>query len=91
MKIIETDEQKEIKLQLYDLPGEKNQESLSKLYFRDASGCLVFFDCSRESSFKNVNKWKEQLDANARLFDGSKLPTILICSKVLFGHLQIHI
>lgn len=83
MKIINLkDEQKEIKLQLWDLSGEKNQSSLSKLYFRDAVGALVFFDCSREASLKNVDKWKKQLDQNCRLSDGSKLPTILIGNKV---------
>ena len=83
MKIIDLkDEQKEVKLQLWDISGERNQESLSKLYFRDAVGAMVFFDCSREASFKNVDKWKEQLDANVRLTDGSKLPTILIGNKV---------
>ena len=84
MKIIDLkDEQKEVKLQLWDISGEKNQDSLSKLYFRDAVGAMVFFDCSREASFKNVEKWREQLDANVRLADGSKLPTILIGNKVV--------
>lgn len=85
MKILDLkDEQKEVKLQLWDISGEKSQDSLSKLYFRDAVGAMVFFDCSREASFKNVDKWKEQLDANVRLTDGSKLPTILIGNKVAF-------
>ena len=47
-------------------------------------GSFVVYDITNKKSLDNCQKWKEKIDNNVRLIDGSKIPTVLIANKVLY-------
>ena len=55
---------------------------MSRVYYRDAKGCIIMFDLTNRNSFQNVLQWKENLDTKLQMSDGSEIPCILIANKV---------
>jgi Ras-related protein Rab-32 len=55
---------------------------MTRVYYKDAVGCLVVFDVTRASTFDAVTKWKIDLDNKIQLPDGSRLPCVLLANKV---------
>lgn len=55
---------------------------MTRVYYRDAQGCIVMFDLSKRSTFLSAMKWKKDVDAKCQLSDGSQLPAILLGNKV---------
>jgi Ras-related protein Rab-2A len=49
--------QKKMKLSLWDTAGQETYKSITKSYFRGASGALLVFDITRRSSFDSVTAW----------------------------------
>ena len=54
-------EQKKMKLSLWDTAGQETYKSITRSYFRGASGALLVFDISRRSSFDSVTHWLNDL------------------------------
>lgn len=54
-------EQKKMKLSLWDTAGQETYKSITRSYFRGASGALLVFDISRRSSFESVTQWLNDL------------------------------
>ena len=44
-------------LQIWDLGGQTNFESLRQKYFRGAEGALIVFDLTNRETFDNLNYW----------------------------------
>ena len=55
---------------------------MTRLYYRDAVGCLIVYDLSRPSTFDAVTRWKVDLDTKAELPNGNRLPCLLLANKV---------
>ena len=55
------DEQKKMKLSLWDTAGQETYKSVTRSYFRGASGALLVFDISRRSTFESVTAWLSDL------------------------------
>lgn len=55
---------------------------MTRVYYRDAQGCIVMFDLSKRSTFLSAMKWKKDVDAKCQLSDGTYLPAILLGNKV---------
>ena len=53
--------QKKMKLSLWDTAGQETYKSITRSYFRGASGALLVFDISRRSSFDHVTQWLNDL------------------------------
>jgi Ras-related protein Rab-32 len=75
---------------LQDIAGRERIESITRIYYKDAVGCIVVFDVTRGSTFEAVEKWKNDLDSKVRLPNGKHIPCILLANKVL-NELQISI
>lgn len=56
---------------------------MTRVYYRDAQGCIVMFDLSKRNTFLSAMKWKKDVDAKCQLSDGSQLPAILLGNKVI--------
>ncbi|KIW42835.1 uncharacterized protein PV06_06344 [Exophiala oligosperma] len=56
-----TPEQKKMKLSLWDTAGQETYKSITRSYFRGASGALLVFDVTRRSSFESVTAWLNDL------------------------------
>lgn len=54
-------EQKHMKLSLWDTAGQETYKSITRSYFRGASGALLVFDISRKNTFLSVTSWLSDL------------------------------
>ncbi|KAK0706865.1 P-loop containing nucleoside triphosphate hydrolase protein [Lasiosphaeria miniovina] len=53
--------QKHMKLSLWDTAGQETYKSVTRSYFRGASGALLVFDLSRKQTFQHVTDWLADL------------------------------
>ncbi|EME85277.1 uncharacterized protein MYCFIDRAFT_16537, partial [Pseudocercospora fijiensis CIRAD86] len=53
--------QKHMKLSLWDTAGQETYKSITRSYFRGASGALLVFDITRRSTFASVTSWLHDL------------------------------
>lgn len=54
-------EQKNMKLSLWDTAGQETYKSITRSYFRGASGALLVFDITRRATFESVTNWLHDL------------------------------
>lgn len=57
---------------------------MTRVYYKDAHGCVIMFDLSNKNSFINSLKWKKDVDAKCTQLDGSPIPCMLLGNKVRF-------
>lgn len=55
---------------------------MTRLYYREASACVIMFDVTNISTFSNSQKWKQDLDSKLLLPDGNPVPCLLLANKV---------
>lgn len=53
--------QKKMKLSLWDTAGQETYKSITRSYFRGASGALLVFDISRRETFEHATNWLHDL------------------------------
>jgi len=53
--------QKHMKLSLWDTAGQETYKSITRSYFRGASGALLVFDISRRNTFLSATSWLNDL------------------------------
>lgn len=63
-----------VHVQLWDTAGQERYRSLTKAFFRDGMGFLLFFDLTNENSFRSVQDWISEIRENAY----TKSPDILL-------------
>ena len=63
--------------------GQERFTWMTRVYYREAKGCIIMFDLTNRNSFLNVSRWKEDLDSKVWLPDGSKIPCLLLANKVI--------
>lgn len=56
-----SDQQKHMKLSLWDTAGQETYKSVTRSYFRGASGALLVFDITRKQTFAHVTDWLADL------------------------------
>ncbi|KAF2223242.1 secretion related GTPase [Elsinoe ampelina] len=56
-----TGPQKHMKLSLWDTAGQETYKSITRSYFRGASGALLVFDITRRATFNHVTEWLHDL------------------------------
>ena len=67
--------------QLWDIAGQERFGSMTRVYYREARGAIVVCD-NRTAAFRNVQKWKEDIDNKVGLPDGRRnLPCLLLVTK----------
>jgi Ras-related protein Rab-2A len=54
-------QQKHMKLSLWDTAGQETYKSITRSYFRGASGALLVFDITRRSTFLSATSWLNDL------------------------------
>ncbi|EEH38703.1 GTP-binding protein RAB2 [Paracoccidioides lutzii Pb01] len=53
--------QKRMKLSLWDTAGQETYKSITRSYFRGASGALLVFDITRPATFASLTQWLQDL------------------------------
>lgn len=64
-RVVEIDDQK-IKLQIWDTAGQEAFRSITRAYYRGATGALLVYDISRRSSFEHLAQWLMDARQNAQ-------------------------
>jgi len=67
-----------IKLQLWDLAGQKHFSFVRPPFYRGSSATIYTFDLTRRSSFQNILNWKSEVE---KVIGDSK-PSILVGNKI---------
>uniref|UniRef100_A0A0A9WN32 Ras-related protein Rab n=1 Tax=Lygus hesperus TaxID=30085 RepID=A0A0A9WN32_LYGHE len=81
LKVLHWYDSQVIKLQLWDIAGQERFTWMTRVYYKDAHGCVIMFDLSNKNSFENTLKWKKDLDSKCSLADGSPVPCMLLANK----------
>lgn len=74
--------QKHMKLSLWDTAGQETYKSITRSYFRGASGALLVFDITRRNTFNSVTAWLQDL----RLIAEEGIVVILVGNKSDLAH-----
>jgi len=69
--------QKHLKLSIWDSAGQETYRSITRSYFRGASGALLVFDISRRQTFESVTSWLQDL----RLIADEGIVVVLVGNK----------
>jgi len=56
---------KTVKLQIWDTAGQERFRAITRGYYRGAVGALIVFDITKQVSFRNVEKWLQELKQHA--------------------------
>ena len=57
--------EREVLAQIWDTAGQERYRSITKAYYKEAVGALIIYDITKQSSFKNVEKWLKELNDHA--------------------------
>ncbi|XP_069401333.1 ras-related protein Rab-7L1 isoform X1 [Ovis canadensis] len=63
------------------IDGQERFTSMTRLYYRDASACVIMFDVTNATTFSNSQKWKQDLDSKLTLPNGEPVPCLLLANK----------
>ena len=70
------------KINIWDLAGMDQNIYITKIFSKDAHGCVVLTDITDEKSLESSIKWKESIDEATKFLDGGLIPSILIRNKI---------
>uniref|UniRef100_A0A1B6CQM7 Ras-related protein Rab n=1 Tax=Clastoptera arizonana TaxID=38151 RepID=A0A1B6CQM7_9HEMI len=89
LKILKWSDTQTVKLQLWDIAGQERFTWMTRVYYKDAYGCVIMFDLTNKNSFVNTLKWKRDVDTKCKLPDGSPIPCMLLANKCDLNNRQI--
>ena len=81
LKVINWDSHTVVRVQLWDIAGQESFANMTRVYYREAVGAIIVFDCTKTESFNSVLKWKDDLDNKLKLPNGKSVPAILLANK----------
>jgi Ras-related protein Rab-1A len=58
-------EDKSVKLQIWDTPGQERFRTITKSYSRGSNGIVVVYNMTDRESFDQVQHWMSEIDAHA--------------------------
>uniref|UniRef100_A0A8D1LSX6 Ras-related protein Rab n=1 Tax=Sus scrofa TaxID=9823 RepID=A0A8D1LSX6_PIG len=82
LKVLQWSDSEVVRLQLWDIAGQERFTSMTRLYYRDASACVIMFDVTNATTFSNSQRWKQDLDSKLTLPNGGPVPCLLLANKV---------
>ncbi|EPY27943.1 Rab family, other [Strigomonas culicis] len=75
-KILDLGDQR-IKMQIWDTAGQERYKSVTKSYYRGATGCIIVYDLTNRASYENVARWL----ADVRELAGEQVVIMLVGNK----------
>ena len=69
------------RIQLWDLAGQDKNAMVTKIFAKDAHGCVVMSDATNLTTREDTLRWKSSVDEVATFLDGGKLPCLLVENK----------
>ncbi len=55
-----------VNLHIWDTPGQKEYNSLSRSYFKKSNCVFLFYDITDEKTFANLKNWIKELKENIK-------------------------
>ena len=72
-------------MQIWDTAGQERYRNVAPIYFRDAHGVLVVYDCTNRKSFEDVDYWMKEIIMKAE----KKIAIVILGNKTdLVGEIQ---
>nr|CAI39320.1 rab_C09 [Paramecium tetraurelia] len=72
-----------IKAQLWDTAGQERYRAIISSYYKGASGALIVFDITKQSTFDNVDRWMKVQESTS-----NEISIILVGNKSDLRHLR---
>ncbi|MHA1376926.1 MAG: GTP-binding protein [Candidatus Helarchaeota archaeon] len=69
-----------VKMNIWDTGGQEAYGSLRKMYYKEASGCLVVYDVTNPASFEHIPNWLKELFDNL-----GEIPVLMVGNKIDLG------
>jgi len=83
LKVINWDQNTEIRLQLWDIAGQERFGNMTRVYYKEAVGVFVVFDVTRIATFEAAAKWKADIDSKVRVgVEEKPIPVVLLANKI---------
>ena len=81
LKTMILEEQKIVKVQIWDTAGQDKFRAITRNYYKGASGIILIFDVTNTKSFENIKKWineiKEEISENVSIvLIGNKIDNV---------------
>lgn len=73
-----------IKLQIWDTAGQERFRAITNAYYRGAVGAIIVFDITKILTFKNVDRWLNEM----KRFLSNNIPVLLLGNKVDLKYLR---
>lgn len=67
---------------IWDLPGMDYNPHLTKIFSKDAQGCVILADATNDLTLQETIKWKQELDNQVLFPDQRPIPTVLVENKI---------
>lgn len=64
-RTIKVENNKEVKLQIWDTAGQDRFRSITSAYYRNADGIVMVYDVTKMDSFEHVEEWLSEVDKYA--------------------------
>ena len=81
-KIVELDDKRRVKAQIWDTAGQEKFQSLGYAFYRGADCCALVYDITSQTSFENLNRWKAGFIENAGPSDPHNFPFVCLGNKL---------
>ena len=78
LKTLNLENNKKVKVQIWDTAGQDRFLAITKNYYRGANGILLVFDVTNHSSFEHIKNWIEQIKEEA----SEKIVIYLVGNKI---------
>ena len=78
LKTMILEDQKKVKVQLWDTAGQDKFRAITRNYYKGASGIILIFDVTNIKSFENIKKWMNEIKEEI----SEKVSIVLIGNKI---------
>jgi Ras-related protein Rab-1A len=78
LKMINLENDKIIKLQVWDTAGQDRFRAITKNYYKGAHGIILIYDVTNQSTFSNIKNWLSQIKENTT----EKVKIIIVGNKI---------
>lgn len=84
LKMINMDNDKIVKMQIWDTAGQDRFRAITKNYYKGAHGIVLMYDVTNSGTFSNIKNWLSQIKENT----SDKVKIVLVGNKVDEEHLR---
>ena len=85
---IETIDNKNVQIKLWDTAGQEKYKSLTKSFFRGAEGVILVYDITNLESFTDLKLWINSIKENLGE-EKESIPSIIVGNKIDLGEREI--